>query len=141
MIEQGWRLVISHGNGPQVEFILRRSEMAQDEVDPVPLDYAVADTQGAIGSMFVKALINELRARGLAVPVIAIVTHSVVSLEDPYSQPNQAHRRLPQGRQSSRDGEDAWLVDRGGRRTRLASNRGLAAPLKNSGERDNSRAP
>jgi len=83
MIEQGWRLVISHGNGPQVGFILRRSEMAQDEVDPVPLDYAVADTQGAIGSMFVKALINELRARGLAVPVIAIVTHSVVSLEDP----------------------------------------------------------
>src|SRR5436305_10581709 len=76
LVEQGWRLVISHGNGPQVGFILRRSEMSQDEVDPVPVDYAVADTQGAIGSMFVKALINELRARGLARPVIAIVTHS-----------------------------------------------------------------
>lgn len=83
MIEQGWRLVVSHGNGPQVGFILRRSEMAIDEVDPVPVDYAVADTQGAIGYMFVKALTNELRSRGLAHPVVGIVTHSVVSLDDP----------------------------------------------------------
>ena len=56
LIEQGWRLVVSHGNGPQVGFILRRSELAEAEVDPVPVDYAVADTQGAIGYMFVKAL-------------------------------------------------------------------------------------
>jgi len=49
LIEQGWRLVVSHGNGPQVGFILRRSELSQDEVDPIPVDYAVADTQGAIG--------------------------------------------------------------------------------------------
>ena len=60
MVEQGWKLVVSHGNGPQVGFILRRSELAEDEVDPVPVDYAVADTQGAIGYMFVKALRNEL---------------------------------------------------------------------------------
>jgi carbamate kinase len=83
MIEQGWRLVVSHGNGPQVGFILRRSELAIDEVDAVPVDYAVGDTQGAIGYMFVKALTNELRTRGLAHPVVAIVTHSVVSLDDP----------------------------------------------------------
>ncbi len=83
MIEEGWRLVVSHGNGPQVGFILRRSELAIDEVDPVPVDYAVGDTQGAIGYMFVKALTNELRTRGLAHPVVAIVTHSVVSLDDP----------------------------------------------------------
>jgi carbamate kinase len=83
MIEQGWRLVVSHGNGPQVGFILRRSEIAQDEVDPVPVDYAVADTQGAIGYMFVKALRNELHARGLARPVVAVLTQSVVALDDP----------------------------------------------------------
>ena len=65
MIEQGWRLVVSHGNGPQVGFILRRSEISEAEVDPVPVDYAVADTQGAIGYMFVKALSNELHRRGL----------------------------------------------------------------------------
>ncbi len=83
MVEQGWRLVVSHGNGPQVGFILRRSELAQVEVDPVPVDYAVADTQGAIGYMFVKALRNELARRGLSRPVVAVVTHSVVSLDDP----------------------------------------------------------
>jgi carbamate kinase len=82
LIEQGWRLVISHGNGPQVGFILRRSEIAEDEVDPVPVDYAVADTQGAIGYMFVKALTNELHRRGLARPVVAIVTQSVVDPAD-----------------------------------------------------------
>jgi carbamate kinase len=86
MIEQGWRLVVSHGNGPQVGFILRRSELAQAEVDPVPVDYAVADTQGAIGYMFVKALSNELHRRGLDHPVVAVVTQSVVDRADPAFQ-------------------------------------------------------
>ena len=83
MIEVGWRVVVSHGNGPQVGFILRRSEIAQTEVDPVPVDYAVADTQGAIGYMFVKALTNELARRGINRPVVAVVTQSVVSRDDP----------------------------------------------------------
>lgn len=83
MIEQGWRLVVSHGNGPQVGFILRRSELANDEVDSVPVDYAVADTQGAIGYMFVKAIGNELQRRGLDCPVVAVVTQSVVDRADP----------------------------------------------------------
>jgi carbamate kinase len=83
LIEQGWRLVVSHGNGPQVGFILRRSELSQEEVDPVPVDYAVADTQGAIGYMFVKGLTNELNRRGLKHPVVAMVTQSVVDLKDP----------------------------------------------------------
>jgi carbamate kinase len=83
LIEKGWKLVISHGNGPQVGFILRRSELSQEEVDPVPVDYAVADTQGAIGYMFVKALTNELTHRGLRHPVVAVVTQSVVDLNDP----------------------------------------------------------
>src|SRR5262245_62125546 len=78
LIEQDWRLVVSHGNGPQVGFILRRSEISQDEVPPVPVDYAVADTQGAIGYMFVKALTNELSRRHLMRPVVALVTQSVV---------------------------------------------------------------
>ncbi len=86
LIEQGWRLVVSHGNGPQVGFILRRSELSSDEVDPVPVDYAVADTQGAIGYMFVKALTNELNRRGLARPVAALVTQSVVDPADPAFQ-------------------------------------------------------
>src|ERR1051325_7500605 len=82
LVEKDWRLVVSHGNGPQVWFILRRSEISEAEVDPVPVDYAVADTQGAIGYMFVKALTNELAKRGLARPVVAIVTQSVVDPAD-----------------------------------------------------------
>ena len=83
LVAAGWDLVISHGNGPQVGFILRRSELAIEEVAPVPLDYAVADTQGAIGSMFVKALSGELARRGLSRPVIAVVTHCLVDPADP----------------------------------------------------------
>jgi carbamate kinase len=90
LVAEGWRLVVSHGNGPQVGYILRRSEISQDEVDPVPVDYAVADTQGAIGYMFVKALTNELTRRGLRCPVVAIVTQSVVDLNDPaFQHPNK----------------------------------------------------
>jgi carbamate kinase len=86
LVEAGWRLVVTHGNGPQVGFILRRSELASAEVNPVPLDYAVADTQGAIGYMFLKALANELHRRGLAHPVVALVTQTVVDPDDPAFQ-------------------------------------------------------
>ena len=83
MIEAGWNLVITHGNGPQVGFILRRSELAQAEVNPVPLDYAVGDTQGAIGYMFQKALGNELQRRGINKPVVTLVTQVRVNSKDP----------------------------------------------------------
>jgi len=83
LVEEGWRLVITHGNGPQVGFILRRSELASAEVNPVPVDYAVGDTQGAIGYMFLKAVGNELRRRGLDHPVVTVVTQTVVAGDDP----------------------------------------------------------
>lgn len=86
MIEAGWDVVLTHGNGPQVGFILRRSELAAGEVSPVPLDYAVGDTQGAIGYMFQKALLNELQSRGISRPVVAIVTQTLVSAQDPAFQ-------------------------------------------------------
>lgn len=86
MIEAGWDVVLTHGNGPQVGFILRRSELAASEVAPVPLDYAVGDTQGAIGYMFQKALLNELQNRNISRPVVAIVTQTLVSAEDPAFQ-------------------------------------------------------
>jgi carbamate kinase len=90
MIEAGWDLVVTHGNGPQVGFILRRSELSVDEVSPVPLDYAVGDTQGAIGYMFQKALGNELHRRGIGRQVVTLVTQTRVSPEDPaFSQPTK----------------------------------------------------
>lgn len=83
MIAKGWDVVLTHGNGPQVGYILRRSELAAPEVAPVPLDYAVGDTQGAIGYMFAKALHNELRCRGIHKPVAGLVTQTVVGPADP----------------------------------------------------------
>jgi carbamate kinase len=83
MIEDGWKVVISHGNGPQVGFILRRSELAIHELHPVWMDYAVADTQGAIGYMFQKALRNEFKRRGLAKQAVTVVTQVLVDADDP----------------------------------------------------------
>jgi carbamate kinase len=83
LIGAGWRVVLTHGSGPQMGFILRRSELALHEVIPVPMDYAGADLQGALGYMFVKALRNEFRRRGLAREAVAIVTQVEVDRDDP----------------------------------------------------------
>lgn len=83
MIEAGWRVVFTHGSGPQMGFILRRSELALQEVTPVPMDYAGADLQGALGYMFVKALRNEFRRRGLKREAVAVVTQVLVDRSDP----------------------------------------------------------
>ena len=83
MLEAGWRVVLTHGSGPQMGFILRRSELALHEVIPVPMDYAGADLQGALGYMFVKALRNEFRRRGLKREAAAVVTQVLVDQDDP----------------------------------------------------------
>ncbi len=83
MVAAGWNVVITHGSGPQVGFILRRSEIALGEVPPVPMDYAAADLQGAIGYMFQRALRNEFRRRGLQRSAIAVVTQVLVDRNDP----------------------------------------------------------
>jgi len=82
MIETGSRVVLTHGSGPQMGFILRRSELALSEVSPIPMDYAGADLQGAIGYMFVKALRNEFRRRALAREAVAVVTQVLVDRND-----------------------------------------------------------
>lgn len=90
MIDGGWRVVVTHGNGPQVGFILRRSEIAIAEVPPVPMDYAGADIQGAVGYMFVKALHNAFRRRGLRREAVALVTQTVVDRNDPaFAEPSK----------------------------------------------------
>ncbi|MGA8051977.1 MAG: carbamate kinase [Burkholderiales bacterium] len=74
LLEAGWRVVLTHGSGPQMGFILRRSELALHEVIPVPMDYAGADLQGALGYMFVKALRNAFRRRAMRREAVAVVT-------------------------------------------------------------------
>jgi carbamate kinase len=83
MVEAGVTAVLTHGNGPQVGFILRRSGIAKDVVPEVPIDYADADTQGAIGYMFQRALYNEFKRRGLKRKVVAVVTQVLVDSHDP----------------------------------------------------------
>jgi carbamate kinase len=83
MLEQGWNVVVTHGNGPQVGFILRRSELARHELHEVPLDSCGADTQGAIGYMFQRALHNEFKRRGLRRQAATVVTQTLVDRSDP----------------------------------------------------------
>ena len=82
MVASGWNVVLTHGNGPQVGFILRRSEIAAGQVPTVPVQYAVGDTQGAIGFMFQNALGNALLRRGLRTPVVTLVTQTLVDRTD-----------------------------------------------------------
>jgi len=90
MIEAGWNVIVTHGNGPQLGFILRRSELAIHELPPVPMDYAGADLQGSIGYMFVKAFHNEFRRRGLRREPVAVVTEILVDRNDPaFSEPSK----------------------------------------------------
>ena len=123
MIAAGWNVVLTHGNGPQVGFILRRSEIATGQVPTVPIRYAVADTQGAIGFMFQNAMVNALRRRGIVMPVVTLVTQTVVDVNDPaFARPDK-----PVGSFMSEEvarslaAELGWTVmqegDRGWRRT------------------------
>lgn len=86
MIAQGWDVLLTHGNGPQVGFILRRSELSRGELHPVPLDYCGADTQGAIGYMFQRSLRNEFSARGIDKQAATIITQTLVDKDDPAFQ-------------------------------------------------------
>ena len=85
MIEAGWDVAIGHGNGPQVGFILRRSEIAHkiEGMHEVPLDVCGADSQGAIGYALQQTLQNELHRRGIHKPVATVVTQVLVDTNDP----------------------------------------------------------
>jgi carbamate kinase len=83
LIRQGYRLVITHGNGPQVGAQLLRSERASDVVYGQTLDVCGAASQGEIGYLLEQALQNELAAAGLKIPVVSLVTRTLVSPEDP----------------------------------------------------------
>jgi carbamate kinase len=84
MIEQGWDVAIGHGNGPQVGFILRRSEIAAkaEGMHEVPLDVCGADTQGAIGYALQQNLQNELYHRGVKKKVVTVITQVLVDKDD-----------------------------------------------------------
>ena len=90
LLARGWRVVVTHGNGPQVGFILRRSELSRHELHDVPLDSCGADTQGAIGYQIQKAMYNEMKAWPVRPEVATVVTQVLVDREDPaFKQPSK----------------------------------------------------
>jgi len=130
MIEAGYEVIIGHGNGPQVGFILRRSEIAAkaEGMHEVPLDVCGADTQGAIGYALQQNLQNELRKRGKSKPVATVVTQVLVGQNDPAfknpSKPIGSFMEEPEARRREKD--MGWnVVEDAGRGWR----RVVASPL------------
>lgn len=120
MIADGWSVVVTHGNGPQVGYILRRAEIAAEQgIHEVPLDLIVADTQGSIGYMLQQALDNALRRRGINRTIISVVTQVLVNAHDPafdhptkpiggFVNAEEAHRRQNEGWQMVEDAGRGW---------------------------------
>jgi len=114
MISAGWNLAIGHGNGPQVGFILRRSEIAHraEGMHEVPLDVCGADTQGAIGYELQQALQNELFHRGIHKNVATIITQVLVDRADPaFSAPSKPIGGFMDAAEAERRRKDmGWTV-------------------------------
>jgi len=92
LVADGWEIAVGHGNGPQVGFILRRSEIAHrvEGMHEVPLDVCVADTQGAIGYALQQNLQNILYQRGIRKKVVTVITQVLVDKDDPaFQQPSK----------------------------------------------------
>ncbi|MEO0085147.1 MAG: carbamate kinase [candidate division WOR-3 bacterium] len=90
IVESGNEVVVTHGNGPQVGFLLIRSHLARNRLPEIPLDACNAQTQAEIGYMIQQALGNELRSRRIAKPVVTVVTQVIVNQDDPaFAQPTK----------------------------------------------------
>ena len=128
MVKDGWTVAIGHGNGPQVGFILRRSELASHELHEVPLDVCGADTQGAIGYALQQNLYNHFIDMGIDRNVTTVVTQVEVSADDPaFQNPTKPIGSFMDEEQAMRRKEqDGWdVVEDAGRGWR----RVVASPL------------
>jgi carbamate kinase len=91
MIQDGWDVVVTHGNAPQVGFILRRSELASDELHEIPLDVCDADAQGAIGYALQQNLLNIFGERKMSKTVVTLITQTEVDPDDlAFTHPTKA---------------------------------------------------
>jgi carbamate kinase len=121
IIEHGYDVVITHGNGPQVGFILRRSDIANEvaQMHRVPLVICGADTQGSIGYQIQQALDNEFVRRGVKKSAVTIITQVVVAADDPAflnpSKPIGSFYTEEQAAASRRDHPDWVLTSDSGR--------------------------
>ena len=125
IIEKGCSVVLTHGNGPQVGFILRRSELAHEVsgMHIVPLVSCVADTQGAIGYQLQQALNNEFRRRTVDRRAVTVVTQVEVDRNDPaFSNPTKpigsffSEKQITKVRETHPDWQMVFDAGRGYRR-------------------------
>ena len=112
VITQGYQLVITHGNGPQVGNVLRRVEIARSELYPLPLEVCVADTQAGMGYMIGQCLMNDLAALGQPAVSTTIVTSVLVDRSDPaFADPSKPiGPRFPQAIAEAYSREDDWHI-------------------------------
>jgi carbamate kinase len=112
IVRQGYRVLVTHGNGPQVGFVLLRSELARDVIHQVPLANCVADTQGSIGMQIAQSLQNEFLLQGVDQQVVALVTQSVVDEQDPsFSKPSKPIGPfMTEEEARQHEQEDGWHV-------------------------------
>jgi len=127
LVEDGWRVVIGHGNGPQVGFILRRSELSSHELHEVPLDVCGADTQGAIGYELQQALGHDFSRRGLDRQAVTVVTQVEVDAADPaFSAPSKPIGSFLDDAMAEKRRAAGWtVVEDAGRGNRVV----VASPL------------
>lgn len=111
MIERGWELIVTHGNGPQVGNNLRRMELSAHELYTLPLDLIVAHTQGSIGYMLQQALANELRRRGIRKNVVTLVTQVLVDADDPaFAHPSKPIGSFLTEEKAQMFAQEGWQV-------------------------------
>ena len=128
LVDAGWEFAIVHGNGPQVGFILRRSELSAHELHEIPLDVCGADTQGALGYALQQTLQNHLLEIGISKPVATVVTQVEVDPTDPaFANPTKPIGSfMEEERARQREEEHGWFcVEDAGRGWR----RCVASPI------------
>jgi len=109
MVEEGWRVVLTHGNGPQVGNLLIQNALAEKAVAPMPMDVCGAESQGQIGYMLEQSLLNHLRKRRLEAPVVTVLTQVAVDSRDKAF----AHPSKPVGPFYSEDQAQTMMLEQG----------------------------
>lgn len=111
MVEMGWQVVVTHGNGPQVGFILRKNELSKDYVHTLPLDIIVSNTQGSIGYMIQQALTNEFHRRGVDRSCVTFLSQTLVDKEDPaFTNPTKPIGRFLEHEEALKFERDGWKI-------------------------------
>lgn len=117
LIQAGYRVVVVHGNGPQVGNILLQNAAARDQVPAMPLDVCGAESQGLIGYMIQQCIYNELKKAGLDKQVVTVLTQVVVDRNDPAFQnptkPVGAFYSKEEAEKNMREKGETWIEDSG----------------------------